>query len=78
MGTGCSPLPLVVRECRPHHHTTTLPLMTRLELLHTIQENAETLTLHDAVMLLAGRLPNDAELLTAWDEFAHLVVKHCR
>lgn len=52
--------------------------MTRLELLHTIKENAEALTLHDAVMLLAGRLPNDSELIAAWDEFAHLVVKHCR
>lgn len=52
--------------------------MTRLELLHTIQENAEELTLHDAVMLLAGRLPNDNELIAVWDEFAHLVVKHCR
>lgn len=51
--------------------------MTRLELLHTIQENAEALTLHDAVMLLAGRLPNDSELIAVWDEFAHLVVKHC-
>ena len=51
--------------------------MTRLELLHTIQESADQLTLRDAVMLLAGRLPEDPELIAAWDQFAHLVVTHC-
>lgn len=33
MGTGCSPLPLVVRERRPHH-TTTLPKMTAQKIRH--------------------------------------------
>jgi hypothetical protein len=42
--------------------------MTRLELLHTIQENGELLTLQDAFSLLAGRLPeNDARVSDAWE-----------
>lgn len=43
--------------------------MTRLELLHTILDNDELLTLQDAFMLLAGRLPeNDARVSDAWEE----------
>jgi hypothetical protein len=44
--------------------------MTRLELLHTIQENADALTLPDAVALLASRLPQgDADVAAAWEHF---------
>jgi hypothetical protein len=49
--------------------------MTRLELLHTIQDNAEALPLTDAVSLVAGRLGDlgDAwqapEVLAAWERF---------
>lgn len=43
--------------------------MTRLELLHTIQDNAELLTLGDAVALVAGRLPTDDKaVIAAWGE----------
>jgi hypothetical protein len=43
--------------------------MTRLELLHTIQDNASLLTTHDAFALLAGRLPvGDKEVSKAWEE----------
>lgn len=43
--------------------------MTRFELLHHIQETPEALTMHDAVALLAGRLPDDASILAKWEEF---------
>jgi hypothetical protein len=42
--------------------------MTRLELLDTILDNDELLTLQDAFMLLAGRLPvNDPRVSDAWE-----------
>jgi hypothetical protein len=45
--------------------------MTRLELLHTIQDNAELLTLHDAFALLASRLPvADGAVSDAWEELS--------
>lgn len=44
--------------------------MTRLELLHLIQENADQLQLVDAFSLLAGRLPQDPDVLTAWESLA--------
>jgi hypothetical protein len=45
--------------------------MTRLELLHTIDENASLLTTYDAFALLAGRLPVDDEAITkAWEKLA--------
>lgn len=43
--------------------------MTRLELLHTIQDNAEQLHCFDAAALLAGRLPADARVQAAWETF---------
>jgi hypothetical protein len=45
--------------------------MTRLELLHTIQDNAEKLELLDAFSLLASRLPtNDTAVMATWAAFA--------
>lgn len=44
--------------------------MTRLELLHTIQANAELLTTHDAFALLSGRLPDSPEVRRAWEALA--------
>ena len=44
--------------------------MTRLELLHLIQENAELLHRHDAFALLASRLPEDAKVREAWENLA--------
>lgn len=50
-------------------------LMTRLELLHTIQESAGALSLTDAVSLVAGRLGDlgnswqGPEVLAAWERF---------
>lgn len=44
--------------------------MTRLELLHTIQDNADQLTTHDAFALLASRLPGDRAVHEAWHELA--------
>ncbi len=45
--------------------------MTRLELLHAIQDNAEQLTLHDAFALLASRLPvADGAVSDAWEELS--------
>lgn len=49
--------------------------MTRLELLHTIQANAEALPLADAVSLVAGRLGElgdswqAPEVRSAWERF---------
>lgn len=52
-------------------------VMNRLELLHTIQENADCLTLFDFYGLLAGNLPtNDPALLTAWDQFGEILLAH--
>lgn len=49
--------------------------MTRLELLHLVQENPEALTLHDAFALLAGRLPaGDARISAAWEELARALL----
>jgi hypothetical protein len=48
--------------------------MTRLELLHTIQENAELLTLRDAVSLMAGRFPENAEAIAAWDQMINALI----
>ena len=42
--------------------------MTRLELLHTIQDNADQLTTHDAFALLASRLPSDPAIRDAWHQ----------
>ena len=39
--------------------------MTRLELLHLIQDNADLLTLPDAFSLLSGRLPDSVEVRKA-------------
>jgi hypothetical protein len=45
--------------------------MTRLELLHTIEDNATLLTTYDAFALLAGRLPvGDKAVSKAWEELA--------
>lgn len=44
--------------------------MTRLELLHLIQDNAELLTTYDAFALLAGRLPASPEVHRAWETLA--------
>ena len=44
--------------------------MTRLELLHTIQENADQLDWHDAYGLLASRLPADQRVSDAWENLA--------
>ena len=44
--------------------------MTRLELIHTIQENADKLTTYDAFALLASRLPADPAVRAAWDDLA--------
>ena len=44
--------------------------MTRLELLHLIQENADQLQLVDAFSLLAGRLPQDPDVHAAWESLA--------
>jgi hypothetical protein len=45
--------------------------MTRLELLHTVQDNASLLTTYDAFALLSSRLPvGDAAISKAWEELA--------
>jgi len=45
--------------------------MNRLELLHTIDENADLLGTYDAFALLAGRLPvGDEAISKAWEELA--------
>jgi hypothetical protein len=44
--------------------------MTRLELLHTIQENGELLHLYDRFALLAGDLPNSPGVRRAWEALA--------
>lgn len=44
--------------------------MTRLELLHTIQESADQLTTQDAFALLASRLPSDPAVHEAWHQLA--------
>ncbi len=45
--------------------------MTRLELLHTIQDNAEALSTYDAFALLGSRLPQgDKAVQLAWEELA--------
>lgn len=44
--------------------------MTRLELLHTIQENSELLDLNDRFALLAGSLPNSPQVRRAWEALA--------
>ena len=50
---------------------TPQPTMNRLELLHTIDENAELLGTYDAFALLAGRLPvGDEAISKAWEELA--------
>ena len=41
--------------------------MTRLELLHLIQDKAELLTLPDAFALLSGRLPRSDKVRRAAD-----------
>jgi hypothetical protein len=46
--------------------------MTRLELLHLIQDNHDLLTFNDAVALLAGRIPrvhNSTKVSRAWETF---------
>ena len=48
--------------------------MTRLELLHTIQENADQLPLVDAVSLVAGRLPDDADVHRAWENLTRELI----
>lgn len=47
--------------------------MTRLELLHTIQDNADRLTMHDAFALLASRLPEDPNIAEEWYRFSLLL-----
>jgi hypothetical protein len=44
--------------------------MTRLELLHAIQENADQLSTHDAFALLASRLPSDPAVYEAWHQLS--------
>jgi hypothetical protein len=44
--------------------------MTRLDLLHTIQDNADQLSTHDAFALLASRLPSDPAVHEAWSQLA--------
>ncbi len=46
------------------------PPMTRLELLHTIQDNGDLLDLNDRFALLAGRLPNSPQVRRAWEALA--------
>jgi hypothetical protein len=51
--------------------------MTRLELLHLIQDNQELLTLPDAVALLAGRLHESNDYINtrrAWEQFFQVLV----
>ena len=47
-----------------------LAVMTRLELLHTIQDNADQLDMRDAFALMAGRLPDDERVKAAWEHFS--------
>jgi len=49
--------------------------MTRLELLHIIQKNAEQLTVYDAFALTASRLPDDTALRSAWHVFIAAYLK---
>jgi hypothetical protein len=44
--------------------------MTRLELLHTIQENSDLLDLNDRFALLASDLPNSPGVRRAWEALA--------
>lgn len=44
--------------------------MTRLELLHTIQENSELLDVRDRFALLAGSLPATPAVRYAWEALA--------
>ena len=48
--------------------------MTRLELLHTIQENGEVLHLYDRFALLAGSLPDSPGVRLAWEALANALV----
>jgi hypothetical protein len=48
--------------------------MNRLELLHTIQENADQLSTHDAFALLASRLPSDPAVHDAWHQLAAALI----
>ena len=44
--------------------------MTRLELLHTIQDNGDLLDLNDRFALLAGSLPDSPQVRRAWEALA--------
>ena len=48
--------------------------LTRLELLHIIQENPEKLTLNDAFAMLASRLPRDRNTQEAWEHLAQAIL----
>ena len=48
--------------------------LTRLQLLHTIQDNPEKLTLEDAFALLASRLPRDSKIQQAWEHLAQTLL----
>lgn len=51
--------------------------LTRLELLHTIQDNADKLTLNDAFALLSGRLPMDPDVQEAWHQLTLALISDC-
>ena len=52
---------------------TAAPL-TRLELLHMIQDDPDKLTLHDTFALLASRLPVDCKIQQAWEDLAQTLL----
>jgi hypothetical protein len=52
--------------------------LTRLQLMHTIQDNPEKLTLRDAFALLSSRLPVDTDIQEAWEALAVLLANHCK
>jgi hypothetical protein len=63
-------------DTKSNRKDTTPKVITRLELLHLIQDNAELLTLSDAVSLLAGRLGrarNYLKVMQSWDEFTQVL-----
>ena len=48
--------------------------LTRLELLHMIQDDPEKLTLNDTFALLASRLPVDSKIQQAWEDLAQTLL----
>ena len=48
--------------------------LTRLELLHIIQDDPEKLTLNDMFALLASRLPVNSKIQQAWEDLAQTLL----